>query len=110
MEVNYKNNRLRKKLSSASQIKRNYGVNAKRVSQRLAEIEASDNLSILTSIPAANCHPLTGNRRGQWAVDISANYRLIFEIVNDPIPLINKNEINLKLVSKIRLVEIEDYH
>ena len=86
MEIDYGNNRLRKQLSSASEIKRAFGTNAKRVSTRLDEIRASPNLAVLMQIPAANCHPLTANRRGDWALDISGNHRMIFEIAQEPIP------------------------
>lgn len=110
MDINFKSNKLKKQLSNASEIKRHFGTNAKKISSRLADIEAADNLEILIQIPAANCHPLTGNMRGRWAVNVSPNYRLIFEIMNHPIPIIRNNEIDLKLVDSIRILKIEDYH
>lgn len=110
MEIDFKTNKLRKQLSNASEIKRYFGLSAKKIASRLADMEAADNLEILTQIPAAKCHPLSGDKRGQWAVNISVNHRLIFEIMNDPIPIIRINEINLKLVNSIRLLKIEDYH
>lgn len=110
MNIAYSTNRLRKQLSSASEIKKAFGVNAKRVSQRMADITAAPNLAILQQIPAANCHPLTGDRKGEWAVDISANHRLIFEIDHDPMPQNDDGSVNTILVTDIRIIESTDYH
>lgn len=110
MDIDFKSNKLKKQLSSASEIKRYFGLNAKKISSRLADIEAADNLAILIQIPAANCHSLSGDRKGQWAVNVSPNHRMIFEIMNNPIPIIRENEIDLRLVNSIRILKIEDYH
>jgi plasmid maintenance system killer protein len=110
MEIDYRKNKLRKQCSEASEIKKNFGVNAKRVSSRLDELTSAPNLEVLMQIPAANCHPLTGNRAGEWAVDVSANFRLIFEIAEDPIPIKENGSINTKLVTKVCIIEIGDYH
>ena len=32
--------------------------------------------------PAYRLHPLTGDRRGQWSVRVSANRRIVFRFVN----------------------------
>jgi len=110
MNIEYSTNRLRKQLSSASEIKRAFGVNAKRVAQRMADITAAPNLAVLQQIPAANCHQLTGDREGEWAVDISANHRMIFEISHDPIPTHDDGSVNTILVTDIRIIETSDYH
>lgn len=83
---------------------------AKKVSQRMEQLYSSPNLAVLISIPAANCHPLTGNRKGEWAVDISGNYRLIFEINQDPVPMKNDGNVDTILVTDIRILETTDYH
>jgi len=44
---------------------------AKRISQRLQEFEAAENLEVLRFFPAANCHELKGQNAGQLSVDIS---------------------------------------
>ena len=110
MIIEYSKNKLKKQLSTATEIKKAFGVNAKRVKSRLDDIEASPNLAVLIKIPAANCHSLGGDRKGEWALDISANYRLIFEISHDPIPKTEDNSINTLLVTDICIIEIADYH
>jgi plasmid maintenance system killer protein len=110
MEIQYRNNKIEKQLSNASEIKKAFGINAKKVSMRLAEIISSDNLAILMQIPAAKCHALSGDRKGEWALNISPNHRLIFEIANDPIPLKEDGSVNTILVTAIELSGTEDYH
>lgn len=110
MEIEYASNKIRKQFSNATEIKKAFGVNAKRVSSRLEDIRASPNLAVLMQIPAANCHPLTGDRKGDWAVDISANHRMIFEIAHKPIPLKDDGGIDTITVTDILITKTEDYH
>lgn len=111
MNIDYKTNKLRKQLSNLSEIKKHFGANAKRVNQRMEDITASNNLQVLCSIPQANCHPLTGDRAGEWAVDVSANYRLIFTIDHDPVPVKEDGSVNRIMVTDIQIIAAqEDYH
>jgi len=109
MNISY-SRKIEKKLSSATEIKKAYGKIASVVSRRIAEIKAAPNLAVLQQLPGPNCHPLTGNRAGQWAVNISGNYRLIFEIDQDPIPYDDTGAINTLLVTDICIIETTDYH
>ncbi len=110
MKIEYQKNKLKKQLSSASEIKRNFGVNAKRISSRLDDINASPSLYILLQIPAANCHKLSGDRDGEWALNISANHRMIFEIAHNPLPTNEDGSLDTKSVTDICIIEIVDYH
>jgi plasmid maintenance system killer protein len=110
MKVEYSSNKLKKQLGNASEIKKAFGVNAKRVSARIDDIVASPNLAVLMQIPAANCHPLTGDQKGDWAVNISANHRLIFKIANDPVPKLDDGSIDTIKVTDIRIIKTTDYH
>ena len=110
MKIEYCKNKLKKQLSSPTELKKAFGVNAKRIQSRLDDIEASPNLAVLIQITPANCHPLSGNRIGEWAVDISGNYRLIFELLNNPIPRTKDGSIDTSLVTDICILEVVDYH
>ena len=63
-------------------------------------------LSEIPSDPPPRCHPLTGNLNNKFAVDVSGNYRMIFEGYdkNDKLS-IKKSEI-----VTIQIVAIDDYH
>lgn len=109
MNITY-SNKIKKKLSSPSEIKRAFGTMAKKVQNRLDDISASPNLKVLMQIPSANCHPLSGNKHGEWAVDISANHRMIFEIDHDPVPRKDSGEIETIEVTDVRIIGTTDYH
>ncbi len=110
MEIEYGNNKLRKQLSNATEIKKAFGTMAKSIAARLDDIKAAPNLKVLGQLPQAACHPLTGNRNGQWSVTISGNHRLIFEILNNPVPISADGGIDTIKVTGIIIVEKTDYH
>jgi len=110
MQIEYKNNKIKKKLESSLAIKKAYGAMAIRVSQRMEQLKAAPTLQDLISIKAANCHVLTGDRKGEWAVDLSGNYRLIFEIHHNPVPVKDDGSVNTILVTDICILETTDYH
>jgi len=110
MDITYSSNKIRKKLSSHAEIKKAFGTMAKKVKSRLDDIAAAPNLKVLMQIPAANCHALSGKKNGEWALDISANHRMIFEINHDPVPEKDNGEIETIEVTDIRIIETTDYH
>jgi plasmid maintenance system killer protein len=87
-----------------------FGQLAVKIKMRLKNLKDADNLAIMRTIPAARCHELTGNRKGELAVDVSGNYRIIFEPLHDPIPKKDDSGLNWEEVTKIQINEIEDYH
>lgn len=111
MNVDFKTNKLRKQLTNPTETKKAFGVNAKRITQRMDDINAAVNLQVLCSIPQANCHPLSGNKDGEWAVDISGNHRVLFIITSNPVPLKDDGGIDRILVTDIQIISAqEDYH
>lgn len=89
---------------------KSFGQLARKVNQRHKELTDADNLAIMRTITAARCHELTGDRQGELAVDISGNFRLIFEPLHDPIPRKDDGGLNWEGVTKIQINEIGDYH
>lgn len=110
MKIRFVTRKLQKQMSSAREIKRAFGINAKRVQSRLDDIEFSSSLAVLMQIPAANCHALSGDRKGTWALNISLNHRLIFEIDHTPVPKDSNGDIDTFLVKQICMIETTDYH
>lgn len=110
MKISYKNNKLEKQFTQPKELIKAFGQMSRKVNQRLEELKSADNLSIMRSFPAARCHELTGNRKDQLAIDISGNYRVIFEPDHDPYPLKEDGGLNWELVLAIRILEIDDYH
>ena len=110
MKLSYKNRKLEKSLADVVAIKKNYGTKAKLIELRKRELQDAPNLQIMQTILAANCHELKGNLYGKLAVDISANFRIIFEPANDPVPLKVGGGLDWNLVTEIVIIEIGDYH
>ena len=40
-------------------------------------------------LPGFRLHPLKGNRKGQWAIDVSRNWRITFEFVDGDAYIVN---------------------
>jgi len=112
MTIVFGSNRLEKQLTNATETKKAFGKMAAKVSQRMDEVRSFDNLHLLTKLPAAKCHALTGNRQGEWAISISGNHRMIFVIANDPVPKKENdaNSIDTEKVTAIKIIGTEDYH
>lgn len=81
-----------------------------KVALRLAQLRASTTLQELATLPQARFHQLTENRDEQFSVDLDGPYRLIFEILDDPIPRLADGGIDLTQVRGIRILEIADPH
>ncbi len=111
MNIIYKRNKLEKSVATPKDIIKNYGTRAKLINQRLQELRAAATLEVMRTLPKANCHELSGNRKGTFAVDISANHRIIFEPDHDPTPTKDDGGIDWSKVTDIVILEIgEDYH
>ncbi|MDP4238942.1 MAG: type II toxin-antitoxin system RelE/ParE family toxin [Bacteroidota bacterium] len=110
MKIQFKSKKLEKQLTESKEVVRCFGPMAKKVVQRMAELKAAENLNVMRTIPAARCHELYGVRKGQLAVDISPNYRLIFQPANEPIPLKDDGGLNWILITCIEIITTEDYH
>ncbi len=50
---------------------------ATRIRQLLTDLETA-NTPRQMNLPGYRLHPLKGNRRGQWSVEVSGNWRIVF--------------------------------
>ena len=71
VEISYKNRKLEKQLTDPREMVKCFGQLARKVNQRLKDLTDADTLLIMKAIPAARCHELTGDRKGELAVDVS---------------------------------------
>jgi plasmid maintenance system killer protein len=110
MVVEFGTKKLGKELSDPKAIKRKYGDLAKGIITRLADLEAVETLAEMHTLPAAQCHELTGDRAGYFAVKVSPNYRLIFLPYQQPPPKLEDGGIDLWAIQAIVITEITDYH
>jgi len=110
IDISWANRRLEKTCSSDREGVKKWGPDQwKALKMRLASLRAAPTLEDMQGVPG-NCHPLTADRAGEFAVDLRGPYRLIFEPENDPIPLLPDGGINQAAVTEIRIKEVDNYH
>lgn len=110
MKISYKSKKLEKQLTDPKKMNKAFGVMARKVNQRVKDLSGVETLADMRNIPAANCHELSGDKGGLLAVDVSGNYRLIFEPDYNPPPEKEDGGLDWQQVTKIKILSVEDYH
>ena len=111
MEISFRTRKLQKMCNSKKDMQKDLGTrNAERLAQRPVELKAADTLEDMRSVPAARCHELKQDRKGQLAVDLVHPKRLVFVPDHDPVPAKDDGGLDWTQVTRILVVEITDYH
>ena len=104
MEISFSSSKFKKLCEDHSKLKAKYGdIQASRIIRRISELQAAANLYDISQLPQTRLHPLTGDRKGQLAVDILHPYRIILTPSDG-------NIADLRTVTIIHIVSIIDYH
>lgn len=108
MEIKFKDKKLQtlcekqqvavKKLGSAC---------ANKLRTRLADLVAASRVSDLV---AGHPHPLSGELQGQFALNLTGGWRLVFAPANDPVPRRDDASIDWSAVTIVSIEYIGDYH
>jgi proteic killer suppression protein len=85
------------------------GETAKVLRRRLDQLRAADDLAVMRTLPG-RCHELTGDRKGELAVDLRGPYRLVFEPAANHPPTKEDGGLDWSRVTAVRILEVEDYH
>jgi proteic killer suppression protein len=94
LEIKYKNKNLKRICTNADIARRNYGeLMAKKIHLRIDNITAADSVEMLVLGRIGRCHPLHGDRKGQYSMDLIHPYRLIFTRVDNKIQIVEVQEI-----------------
>lgn len=98
MQIQYKSNRIEKICTNAYEAEKKYGTEmAEKIHLRVDQISAAISVEMMIQYKIGRCHPLKGNRKNQYALDLVHPYRLIFEKMGNEIQIAN-------------IMEIVDYH
>jgi len=84
-------------------------IRAKKIRQRLNDLEAADNLEVMRLLPG-RCHELTENRHGQLSLDLDHPWRLIFVPADEPPALKADGGMDWIRIAIIKIIGIEDTH
>lgn len=110
MRLSYKNSKLKKSLTTDKGLAKSYGTLAKKIKQRINQLESADNLEHISKLLALRLHQHQGNGKGTWSIDIQQNWRILFEIDQNPIPVLEDGGVNLKAVTIISIESVTDPH
>lgn len=95
MDVEFQTPKLRKQYENHALAERAYGVQvARRYIERVNIIKKTLDLNELKELPALKCHPLKGDRDGQWAVTLTGFYRLIFTLQGEQLQIAHIEEVS----------------
>lgn len=98
LDITYSNNKIKKICTDGKVAERIYGIEmAHKIHQRIDEISAADTVEMMIKYHIGRCHPLSYDRKGQYALDLVHPYRLVFEKNGNKIQVAN-------------ILEIVDYH
>ena len=110
MEISFKNAKLQKKCNDFKKASKEWGEPmAKKIRQRLDELEAAPNLEAMRYLPG-RCHELKGNRKNQLSIDLVAQWRLLFKPSDKDVILKNDGGMDWNAVKKITILGVEDTH
>jgi len=108
--IQFQDLKLRDECNNQRLLTRRQGVRrAKKIRQRLDDLKAADNLSVMKNLPG-RCHELTGDRHGQLSLDLDHPWRLIFVPADDPASIKDDDGIDWQNVRVIKILGIEDTH
>ena len=95
MEILFRTRKLERHFTKSAEAIKAFGKEAgRRYIQRLNIIAGARDLEELKAQPGLRCHELSGNRQGQYAVNLTGFYRLIFTLVDDRIDVIRVEEVS----------------
>lgn len=110
MNIAFSNDELRQQCTVERERVRAFGkIRSKALGKRLDDLDAAENLAVMFAMPG-RFHPLTGDRAGQFALDVGQPYRLILVPDHEPVPLLEDGSIALDRITAIRIIEVTDYH
>jgi proteic killer suppression protein len=67
---------------------------ARRYIQRINIIQQTRSIDELTLLPGLHCHALKGNRKGQYAVNLTGFYRVIFRLTGNQLEIVMIEEVS----------------
>ena len=111
MQIVFQTSKLTKTFNSTSTLQKAYGDRiAQTIRRRLAILKNARTLSLVPTTKPERRHQLTGNRRGQYALDLIHPHRLVFKPDHEPIPRKKDGGIDTDRVTAITIIEVIDYH
>lgn len=95
MLVEFRTRKLEKCYLTHKQAVKEFGDQvAKKYIQRINIIKSANNLDDLIEMHVLRCHSLTGNRKGQYAINLTGFSRLIFTMKQNSLTVVQIEEVS----------------
>jgi proteic killer suppression protein len=108
--IDFATDELRDNCNDTKSAKRAFGGDgAKRLRQRLDDLDSAANLELMRALPG-KCHELKGDLAGCLSLRLDGGRRLVFRPAQDPPPGKPDGGLDWSLVTSITVMKIEDYH
>ena len=108
MDIHFKDKKLRGLCEVRALAERKLGPDcARKLRSRLSDLEAA---ACVTDLQTGRPHALTGDRTGQFALNLAAGRRLVFAPAQDASPHHADGGVDWSRVHAVRIEFIGDYH
>lgn len=95
LEIKFRTKKLEKCYLDHQQSFTQYGKEVgRKYIQRINIIKEAISIHELKGLPGLRCHPLKGDRKGQWAVKLTNRYRLIFTLEGERLEIAHIEEVS----------------
>lgn len=95
MDITFRTTKLEKQYTKSQEAVRAYGMEvALRYILRVNTIKAARGIEELEKLPGLRCRRLKGNRKGQWAINLTGFWRLIFTLQGDELEIVRIEEVS----------------
>lgn len=95
MKVAFRTRKLEREYRKSVMAIRAYGKQVgRKYIQRINILKQVRNIDELAGLPGLRCHPLKGERQGQFAVKLTGFYRLIFTLHGNALEIANIEEVS----------------
>jgi toxin HigB-1 len=96
MRVSFRNRKLRSRYEQSAEAIKAYGEPvARKYIMRVNIILMAQNFDALHHMPGLDCHPLKGDRAGEWAIKLTGKYRLIITLRGDDADIVRIEEVSM---------------
>lgn len=95
LEIRFRNNKLEKQYTNHREAEKAYPREvARKYIQRINIIKKALTINDLVIQRILRCHPLTGNRKGLWAIKLTGYYRLLFSLEGDQLEIVRIEKVS----------------
>ena len=95
MDIVFRTRRLEKEYTDSAKAIKSYGPEvARKYIQRVNIIKNAKDMDELMRLPGLRCHPLKGDRHGQYSAKLTGFYRLIFTLKRNQMEIVCIEEVS----------------